>query len=75
MLIDLRKENGFTLKEKRKYRQYPKGTITDADYTDDLVLFTNTAAQAKSQLHSPKQATGGIGLYVNANKTEFMCFK
>ena len=50
------KENGFTLK-KTWGIQYP----TDADYTDDLALFTNTPAKAKSLLYS---------LYMNANKTE-----
>ena len=43
--------------------------ITDADYTDDLVLLANTPAQAKSLLHSLEQAAGGIYLYVNINKT------
>ena len=45
MLIDLIKENGFTLKKARS-RQYPAETITDANYTDDLVLLTNTPTQA-----------------------------
>ena len=48
---------------------YPTKTITD--YTDDLVLFTNTPTQVEYQL----QAAGGIGFYVNANKTEYICFK
>ena len=42
---------------------------------DDLTLFPNTAAQANSLLHSQEQTAEGIGLYVNANKTEYMCFK
>ena len=46
-----------------------------ADYTDDLTLLPNTLAQAESQLHSQEQAAGGIGLNMNTNKTEFMCFK
>ena len=33
------KENVFTLKKAR----YPAETITDADYSDDLVLFANTS--------------------------------
>ena len=46
--------------------------MTDTDYTDDLALFTNTPAQTKSLLHNLKQAVGGIGCYVHANKAEFM---
>ena len=46
-----------------------------ADYTDDQALFAHVPTQAESQLHSLKKAAGGIGLYMNANKIEFMCFK
>ena len=34
----------------------------------------NTLAQAKSLLYSLERAAGGIGLYVNADKTEFLYF-
>ena len=47
--------------------------MTDKDYVDDLELLANTPAQAESLLHSPEQATGGIGLYMNAMRA--MCFK
>ena len=72
-LIDLVKENGFTLKKVRN-RQYPAQTITDADYADDITLLANTPTQAESLLQSLEQAAGSIGLYVNTNKTLFMCF-
>ena len=49
--------------------------MTDADYTDDLALLTNTPVQFKSLLHSLKQAARGIDLYVTTNKMEFICFK
>ena len=49
--------------------------MTNVDYTDDQVFLTNTPAQAESLLHSLEQAARVIGLYLNANKTEFMCFK
>ena len=39
--------------------------MTDTDYTDDLMLFTNT----------PEQTAKNISFYVNTDKTEFMCFK
>ena len=46
----------------------------DADYADDIVLLANTPAQAESQLYSLEWAAGGIGLHVNGDKTEYMCF-
>ena len=41
----------------------------------DLALLANTPVQAESLLHSLEQVTGGIGLYINPNKTEFMILK
>ena len=67
------KEIGFKLAKERS-RRYPTQTITDADNADDIVLLANLPAQVKSLLHNLEQAAGGIGLYVNANKTEYMCF-
>ena len=34
----------------------------------------NTPNQAKTLLHNLEQATTGIGLHVNAHKTEYMCY-
>ena len=42
---------------------------------DNLALLTNSSAQAEFLLHSLEQTAGGNGLYVNANKIEYMCFK
>ena len=70
--IDLMKENGFAW-EKARSRWYPAQTITNADSADDMALLGNTPIQAESQLHSLEQTVGGIGLHVNADKTEFMC--
>ena len=61
--IDKIRENGFELTKKRSKR-YPAKTITDADYADDLALLANM----------PNQAAAGIGLHVNAHKTEYMCY-
>ena len=36
-------------------------------------LMVNTPTQADSLLHSLEQVAGGIGLHVNADKTEYMC--
>ena len=49
--------------------------MTNTDYADDLMLFANTSAQAKSLLHSLEQAAGGNGLNKNTNKTDLVCFK
>ena len=70
--IDKIKENGFELTKKRS-RRYPAKTITDADYVDDIAILANTSNQAETLLHSLEQATAGIGLHVNACKTEYMC--
>ena len=71
--IDKIRENGFELTKKRSKR-YPAKTITDADYADDLALLANTPNQAETLLHSFERAAAGIGLHVNAHKTEYMCY-
>ena len=68
--IDKIRENGLELTKKRS-RRYPAKTITDAD---DIAILANTPNQAETLLHSLERATAGIGLYVNAHKTEYMCF-
>ena len=65
--------NGFEPTKKRS-RRYPAKTITDADYADDIAILANTPDQAETQLHSSERAAAGIGLYVNAHKTEYMCY-
>ena len=59
---------------KKRSRRYPAKTITDADYADDIALLANIPNQAETLLHSLERATAGIGLHINAHKTEFMCF-
>ena len=71
--IDKIRENGFELTKKRS-RRYPAKTITDADYADDIAILANTPDQAETLLHSLERAAAGIGLYVNAHKTEYMCY-
>ena len=72
-LIDKIKENGFELTKKRS-RRYPAKKITDTDYADDIAILANTPNQAKTLLHSLERATTGIGLHVNAHKTEYICY-
>ena len=65
MSVDLIKENGFTLKNTR-HKQYFVETMTNTDYTDDLMFLVNIPAQVESLLHSLEQAAtaaGGIGHY------------
>ena len=67
------KENGFKLTKERS-RSYPEQTITNADYADDIAHLANAPAQAETLLHSLERVTASIGLYVNAHRTEYMCF-
>ena len=71
--IDKIRENGFELTKKIN-RRYPAKTITDADYADDIALLANTPNKAETLLHSLEQAAASIGLHLNANKTEYMCY-
>ena len=41
---------------------------------DDIAFQVNSPTQAKSLLHSQEREASGIGLYVNTDKTEYMCF-
>ena len=72
--IDKMKENGFKLTKERS-RMYPAQTITADDYANDIALLANTPAQAESLIHSLERTATGVGLYVNAHKTKYMCFK
>ena len=71
--IDKIKENGFELTKKRR-RRHPAKTITDTDNADDIAILANIPNQAEILLHSLERATAGIGLHVNAHKTEYMCY-
>ncbi len=62
--IDKIKDNGLKLTK----------THTDMDYADDIAFLANTPAQAKTLLNSLERAAAGIGLHVNADNTEYMCF-
>ena len=64
------RENIFELTKKRS-RRNPAKTITDAD---DIVILANTPNQAETLRHSLERATSGIGIHVNAYKTEYMCY-
>ena len=67
--IDKIRENGLELT--KKSRRYPAKTITDAD---DIAILANTPDEAETLLHSLERAAAGIGLCVNAHKTEYVCY-
>ena len=71
--IDKIRENGFELTKKRS-RRHPTKTITDADNANDIAILANTLNHAETLLHSLERAAAGIGLRVNAHKTEYMCY-
>ena len=62
------KKSRFILSKRSDFYMIDNLSIT-------VALLANTHAQAKSLLHSLEQTAESIGLYVNANKTEFMYFK
>ena len=71
--IDKIRQNGFELTKKRS-RRYPAKTIADDDYAEDIAILANTPNPAETLLRSLERATVGIGLHVNAHKTEYMSF-
>ena len=70
--IDKIRENGSKLTKKRN-RSFPAKTNTDADYADDIAILVNTPNQTEILQHSLEGAAAGIGLSVNAHKTEYRC--
>ena len=71
--IDKIREKGSELTKKRS-RRHPAKTITDADYADDIAILANTPNQTETLLHSLERAAAGIGLHVNAHKTEYTSY-
>ena len=71
--IDKIRENDFELTKKRS-RRYPAKTITDAVYANDIALLANTPNKAETLLHRLERAAADIGLHVNTQKTEYMCY-
>ena len=59
---------------KERSRRHPAQTIKDVDCADDIELLANTPTQATSLLYSLEQAAGAIGLHMDADKTEYICF-
>ena len=48
--------------------------ITDVYYANDIAFLANTPAQAETLLHSLERPAASIGLRVNLDKIEYICF-
>ena len=70
--LDKNKQLGFTL-TKQKSRRFPAVKITDADYADDLAVLADILKDATTLLHNIEKTAKETGLYLNADKTEFIC--
>ena len=64
----------YFMQKKARSRQYTAQTIMDTEIMGDIALLANTPTQAESPLHSLEKAAHVIGLHVNADKTDYMCF-
>ena len=49
-------------------------TIADADNADEITPLANKPSQAETRLNGLERAAAGIGLHVNADKTEYTSF-
>lgn len=63
-VLDKHHHQGFTL---------PK-TFTDIDYEDDLTITAAITTFGTVLLQHLGNVVTSVGLYVNASKTEFICF-
>ena len=65
------KEFGLTLQHRQSSR-HPEQSICDLDFADDIVLLSNEIEQARKLLQSVQRECRGVGLELNAKKTEAM---
>ena len=70
--IYIMKDNDFK-QAKERSKRYPAQTITDVDYANDIALLAKTPARVETRLHGVERAAAGIGLHVNADKSEYIC--
>ena len=59
---------------RRKEQKVPCKNNYRRRLRDDIAILANTTDQAETLLHSLERAAAGIGVYVNAHKTEYMCY-
>ena len=60
--------------QKKKKQKVTRKNNYRRSNADDITILANAPAQAETLLHSLERAAAGIGLHVNAHKTECMCF-
>ena len=70
--IDEKTDLGFILIQIKSRRHLAK-KISEADHADDIAVLTDYLKDAAKVLHNIEQLTQVIGLYVNSEKTEYMC--
>ena len=63
----------FSIRPRRSHRVGPVN-ITDLDFTDDIALLSDTAAQAQELLSNVENAALRVGLHMNAKKTQFIVY-
>ena len=56
-------------------RHCPAVHLTDADFTDDIVLLSNKMNVAQALLNAAESAAQSGGLVMNVGKTKFMCYE
>ena len=73
--IDIMKENCVKLSKKKiEADDIPLKQLRRRTTWEHIPLLANTLAQTVALLHSMDWEAAGIGLYVKAGKTEYMCF-
>ena len=71
---DLIKENSFTLKKRQEADDIPQKLLWTQTTQMTLRFLQIHLPKSNSCYFSPEQAAGGIGLHMNADKMEYMCF-
>ena len=71
--LDLNHDLGFKFIKKNSSR-HQAIMITYADYTDDLVILTDSLKDATSLIHKIEEVSKELGLQINTGKTEYTSF-
>ena len=58
--------------QRKEAKGTPQKQLPTTDYTDYIAILANVPTQSKTLLHSLERTTAGIGLHVNAHKTEYV---
>ena len=66
-------ELGFTILPRRS-RRFPKVSLTDLDFADDIGLISNEIRQAQELLERVQVECKKVGLDINAKKTKYLTY-